>query len=138
MGGGHRGWQVVAVVIAASTVGWWLGSQRNMEYPVARVVEAIDGDTIVVAFPDGHRDTIRILGVDTPETHHPRKPVQCFGPEASEYTRARLEGRRIDDELLERGYARLLVIAPNTAHARTMLSEELDAQRHHRDLWGEC
>jgi micrococcal nuclease len=102
--------------------------------------------------------------VDTPETHHPRKPVQCFGPEAAAYTARRLtgrtvrlefdvegrdaygrqlayvylDGRRFDDELLERGYARLLVIAPNTAHARTMLTEELDAQRRHRGLWGEC
>jgi micrococcal nuclease len=155
---------MIAVVIAASTAGWWLGANRHAGSHEARVVEALDGDTVVVAFADGHQDTIRILGVDTPETHHPRKPVQCFGPEAAEYTRSRLEGRRIeleddvetrdrygrhlayvyldgrrfDDELLERGYARLLVIAPNTAHARTMLSEELGARRHHRGLWGEC
>ena len=100
---------------------------------------AVDGDTIVVAFADGHTDTVRVLGVDTPETHDPRKPVQCFGPEAAAYTAStahrkvvRLEsdvetrdkygrrlayvyvdGRRFDDELLRRGYARLLVIEPN-------------------------
>src|SRR5580765_4570948 len=138
---------VVATALAATSVlGWWLGQARHAASPSARVVRAVDGDTIVVAFADGHTDTIRILGVDTPETHDPRKPVQCFGPEAAEYTRSRLEGRRVElvddverrdrygrhlayvyvggrrfeDDLLERGYARLLVIAPNTAHARTM------------------
>ena len=124
----------------------------------------LDGDTVIVAFADGSTDTVRILGVDTPETHHPRKPVQCFGPEASAYTAARLtgrlvrleddveerdiygrrlayvilDGRRFDDELLRRGYGRLLVIAPNRAHSRAMLAAELDARRHGRGLWSEC
>jgi micrococcal nuclease len=123
----------------------------------------IDGDTIRVA--RGHdSDTVRLLGIDTPETHDPRKPVQCFGPEAASYTDAHLRGRsvqleddvegrdrygrrlayvifdgeRFNDELLRRGYARLLVIEPNGAHARTMLQEELDAKRAGRGLWGEC
>ena len=46
------------------------------------MIEVLDGDTVIVAFADGSTDTVRLLGVDPPETHHPRKPVQCFGPEA--------------------------------------------------------
>ena len=132
--------------------------------PEARVVRAVDGDTLVVAFADGHTDTIRVLGVDTPETHDPRKPVQCFGPEAAAYTARRLTGRVVrlesdvetrdrygrrlayvyldgelfEDELLLRGYARLLVIQPNTAHARTLLTDELAARRDRLGLWGAC
>ena len=49
-----------------------------------------------------------------------------------------LDGERFDDELLRRGFARLLVIDPNRAHAREMLDEELDAEHHHRGLWGAC
>ena len=49
-----------------------------------------------------------------------------------------LDGERFEDELLERGYARLLVIEPNVAHARTMLHEELDARRRRVGLWGAC
>ena len=85
-----------------------------------------------------------MLGVDTPEVVDPRKPVQCFGHEASAFTKARLVGQRVtleldaeprdkygrllayvivdghrfDDELLARGYARFLVIPPNGSHAR--------------------
>ena len=121
----------------------------------------LDGDTIVVARGDA-RDTIRLLGIDTPETHHPTKPVQCYGPEASDYTTARLQGQlvrleddvethdiygrhlayvyldgsRFEDELLTKGYARLLVIEPNHAHARDMLREELDAKRRWRRACG--
>ena len=40
--------------------------------------------------------------------------------------------------IVRRGYARLLVIEPNHAHARTMLREELDAKRAGRGLWSEC
>jgi micrococcal nuclease len=127
------------------------------------VVDVIDGDTIRVA-RGGEADTVRLLGIDTPETHDPRKPVECFGPEAASYTDAHLLGRsvqleadveerdrygrrlayvildgeRFNDVLLRRGYARLLVIEPNGAHARTMLQEELAAKRAGRGLWGEC
>lgn len=155
---------VVAIVIAAASIGGWrLGEARRAATAQWTVVEVLDGDTIRVARGDD-TDTVRLLGIDTPETHHPRKPVECFGPEAAAYTDAHLQGRsveleadiegrdrygrrlayvivdgeRFNDELVSRGYARLLVIEPNRAHARTMLQEELDAKRAGRGLWGEC
>lgn len=48
----------------------------------ATVERVIDGDTIRVR-ARGFQDTVRLIGIDTPETHHPRKGVECFGPEAS-------------------------------------------------------
>jgi micrococcal nuclease len=155
---------VVTVLAATSVLGWWFGDQRRAADTPYRVVQVLDGDTIVVRRAGGPDETIRLLGVDTPETHHPRKPVQCYGPEAAAYTARRLtgrvvrlesdvesrdkygrrlayvyvDGRRYDDELLRLGYARLLVIEPNTAHARTMLADELAARREKRGLWGAC
>lgn len=55
-------------------------------YTVTRVV---DGDTIWVD-RRGMNEKIRLIGVDTPELYDPRKPVQCFGQEASDYTKALL------------------------------------------------
>jgi len=58
------------------------------------VIRAVDGDTIVVERDGlGSRITVRLLGVDTPETHDPRKPVQCYGPEAANFTRTWATGR---------------------------------------------
>lgn len=153
-----------ASVLGASVLGWWLGEVARTAAPTVRVIEVVDGDTIVVAFPDGATDTVRLLGVDTPETKHPTKGVECFGPEASAFTKRRLTGRvvrlesdverrdvygrrlayvylrghRYEDELLRRGYARFLVIPPNDAHGRALLAAELDARRHRRGLWGVC
>ena len=63
------------------------------------VVRVIDGDTIVVApnpFPPSARgDHIRLLGVDTPESVDPTKPVERFGLEAVAFTRRLCEGRRV-------------------------------------------
>ncbi len=57
-----------------------------------RVVERVsDGDTIVL---DGG-EKVRLIGVDTPETVHPRKPVQPFGKEASAFTKRLSEGKRV-------------------------------------------
>ena len=47
----------LAVVAVVSAGGWWLGEQRRTANPQVRVVEVIDGDTIVVAFDDGHTDS---------------------------------------------------------------------------------
>lgn len=59
-----------------------------------RVTEVFDGDTISVDM-NGKREKIRMIGVDTPETHDPRKAVQCFGQRASEFTTKLLLGKEI-------------------------------------------
>ncbi len=46
----------------------------------------VDGDTIAVNM-NGTVETVRMIGVDTPETHKPDTPVQCYGPQASDYTK---------------------------------------------------
>jgi micrococcal nuclease len=58
------------------------------------VDRVIDGDTIVIS-EEGHNETVRLLGIDTPETVDPRKPVQCFGEEASAETKSLLDGREV-------------------------------------------
>lgn len=155
----------MAVLAAASLGGWRLGATRagTGAGGTARVVAVVDGDTVDVAWA-GRRERVRLLGVDTPETVDPHRPVGCYGPEAAAYTRRRLEGQpvrlsfdrqrrdrygrllayvdlgghRFNDELLTGGYARLLVIPPNGLHGRAMLAEELAARSAGRGLWGAC
>jgi micrococcal nuclease len=130
----------------------------------ATVVRVVDGDTIVVSFA-GRTEKVRVLGANTPETVDPRRPVQCFGPQASAYTHTRLPpgtrvtletdvetrdkygrllayvyvgGHRFDDDLLRLGYARLLIIPPNGVHAREMFEEEMHARESRLGLWGAC
>lgn len=133
---------------------------------VATVVEVIDGDTAVVELA-GRRETVRFLGVDTPETKHPDKPIECFGPEAEAFTnsllppgtRVRLERdveardryerllvyvhRMSDDlfvnrELVEQGYADVLFIAPNDAYESMLRAAVSRARAEGRGLWSAC
>lgn len=129
----------------------------------------VDGDTVEISL-GGKVEIVRLLGVDTPETTHRLEDgrvvgdFECFGKEASAFTRSRLlgqtisleldrerrdrysrllayvvlDGRRFNDELLSGGYARLLVIPPNGRHARVMLDAELAARQAGRGLWGHC
>ena len=60
-------------------------------YPITHIN---DGDTIVVDI-DGKNETIRFIGVDTPEVKDPRKPVQCFGEAASAHTKSALTGKSV-------------------------------------------
>ena len=54
-------------------------------------IRVVDGDTIVL---DGN-ERVRLIGVDTPETQDPRKPVQYFGKEAYEFTKNLVEGKKV-------------------------------------------
>src|SRR3989338_4991223 len=67
----------------------------NDTYPVAKV---IDGDTISI-IKDGKAVTLRLSGLDTPETVDPRNPVQCFGKEASEKAKQILTGTSVRIEM---------------------------------------
>lgn len=55
------------------------------------VMKVVDGDTLKLS--DGQ--TVRLIGVDTPETKHPTKPVQYFGKEASAFTKRTAEGKTV-------------------------------------------
>ncbi len=56
-----------------------------------KVVEAVDGDTVVLA----NGEKLRYIGIDTPESVDPRKPVQCFAHEAAERNKQLVEGKEI-------------------------------------------
>ncbi len=131
------------------------------------VIERVtDGDTVVVRIA-GRRETVRLLGIDTPETVAARRPVGCFGPQASARTaallppgtRVRLErdveprdayGRllaylhRLPDglfvnlSLVADGYADVLRFPPNTTHADALEAARADARRRGAGLWGAC
>ena len=68
------------------------GQSAVQYYPVVKVV---DGDTIDVAM-NGQKERVRLLGVNTPETVDPRKPVQCYGPQASAVAKQELTGVSVD------------------------------------------
>ena len=55
------------------------------------VIRVVDGDTIIL---DGE-EKVRLIGVDTPETKHPKKPVQYYGKEASAFTKKLCEGKTV-------------------------------------------
>jgi micrococcal nuclease len=131
----------------------------------ATVVRAVDGDTLVANI-GGVEETIRLIGVDTPETKHPTKPVECFGYEASGYTTTHLtpgqqifiefdserrdhygrylayvwldQGQMLNQLLVREGYARPLTIRPNTRYAAIFDSLAAAAQAESRGLWGAC
>jgi micrococcal nuclease len=129
----------------------------------AEVVRVVDGDTFEARI-DGAVEDVRLIGVDTPETVKPDTPVQCFGPQASRFAHAQLEGRTVrlvfgeerrdvygrllayafldermvNAELVRRGLARTLTIPPNDRFAERFARLEREAARAGRGLWGVC
>jgi len=171
----RRAITILAPVLAAVFVGTIVVSVwivRPIVHPVEwyaaepTVVTVIDGDTVDVRIA---RRTVRVrlIGIDTPETKDPRKPVQCFGREASErtaellprgtivrleldreefdafgrtlaYVHRDIDGVFVNLELAREGFADVLSIAPNTAHADAIRAAVDDAERLGLGLWGAC
>lgn len=129
------------------------------------VLSATDGDTLQVRI-EGKEETVRLLGVDTPETKDPRKSVQCFGKAASAYTRSLVTGRAVklisdpmqtdrdkydrllryvefedgtslNERLVYEGYAFAYEAYPDTRLAY-FKQLEADAKAKKRGLWGSC
>jgi micrococcal nuclease len=78
---------VIAVVISQS--GWLKDGGQKLQQNdpgLYTINHYVDGDTIAVNM-NGSVETIRFIGVDTPETHKPNTPVQCYGPEAAAHTK---------------------------------------------------
>lgn len=76
-------------------------------WEIAKVTRVIDGDTIELE----NKDKVRYIGIDAPETVDPRKPVQCFGKEATEENKRLVEGKmvRLEKDVTDKDkYGRLL------------------------------
>jgi micrococcal nuclease len=69
----------------------WVAGAAAQSSPTCLVTRVVDGDTVVVE----RVGTVRLIGVDTPETVDPRRPVQRFGKEASDFTRRLAQGTRV-------------------------------------------
>ena len=77
---------MIAAVLVVIAVSHGCGDGDDSDEPSgpvsARVTHVVDGDTIDVRMADGDEETVRYIGIDTPETVKPDTPVQCGGPEA--------------------------------------------------------
>lgn len=136
-------------------------AQQNMPKRItAKVVETIDGDTIKVSI-NGTTETVRFLLIDTPETKHPSKPVQPFGPEASKFTADLLNGKKVDlekdiserdkygrllfyvyvdgksvqEQLLEKGLARVAIYPPDVKYVDQYRVIQDKAQKGGIGIW---
>ena len=130
-----------------------------------RVSEFIDGDTIAVDM-NGTIEIIRMIGIDTPETHRPNTPVQRYGPQAADYTerligksRVRLQadpintnrdrynrllryvylpdGTLVENKLISGGYGFAYTQFP-FQKATEFENLENQAKQAKRGLWGAC
>jgi micrococcal nuclease len=137
-----------------------------MTKPLRLVVRVVDGDTIDVAV-GGTRERVRLLGIDTPETVHPYKPVQCYGKQASAKVTALLLGKRVRLEgdrgqgnrdhygrllryvrmpsgtnlnryLVATGYAREYTYGSPYRYQASFKAAERQARGAGRGLWGAC
>ncbi|WP_273845356.1 thermonuclease family protein [Rubrobacter calidifluminis] len=130
---------------------------------VVTVTRVVDGDTIYVSpAVDGLTD-VRLIGVDTPETHKPGTPVQPYGPQAAQFTTSHLAGRKValetdvekvdpydrllayvwtspntmfNEVLLKEGYAQLATFPPNVKYVERFREDQAEARAAGRGLWG--
>jgi micrococcal nuclease len=127
----------------------------------ASVINVVDGDTIDVLI-GGREFRVRYIGIDTPETVDPQRPVECFGREASERNRELVEdmtvglerdvsetdrfgrllryiwvnGAMANATLVEEGYASASTFPPDVRYAERFAALETQARAHKRGLWG--
>lgn len=122
------------------------------------VAKVIDGDTIKLA----NGEKARYIGIDTPETKHPKKAVQYFGKEAYEANKKLVEGKKVRLEfdvqptdkygrllayvyvddifvnawLVENGYAQVATYPPNVKYQELFSKLQREARENNRGLWG--
>ncbi len=166
------------ITLGLGLIGLAIGAlqQHNIVAPIATlaeknqpglysVVEFTDGDTITVNM-DGTKEKVRFIGVDTPETHDPRKAVQCFGLAAATFTKTilgtnkvRLEadpqntnrdrysrllryvylpdGRLVNAEIIKQGYGFAYTSFP-FEKLEEFKNYQTEAQAKKLGLWGSC
>ncbi len=174
----HKQWAGVAIALIVALFslgqqrGWWgTAPQRAVQGAVSvqpgqyTINHFIDGDTIAVNM-NGKAESVRMIGVDTPETHKPNTPVQCYGPAAAAFTKnligtqaVRLvadpkstdrdrynrllryvylpDGRMVETTLIAGGYGFAYTEFPFTK-SDEFVQDQDQAKAAAKGLWGNC
>lgn len=168
----HRLWAAVLLIGVFYAWHWqpaWIERTRlfalENQPGLYSVTRFVDGDTIAVNM-NSREETIRFIGVDTPETHKPNTPVQCYGPQAAAFTRqvignqsvrlaadpwstdrdryGRLlryvylpDGTDVNELLIKDGYGFYYPYFPFTKSGAFRSSEQA-AVAAHKGLWSKC
>jgi endonuclease YncB( thermonuclease family) len=167
---------ILAVLISVVVLAGLMLSKTNLANKITRSVNVsqpgyysinhfVDGDTIAVNM-DGQVETVRMIGIDTPETHKPNTPVQCYGEAAASYTKQLIgsnsvrlqadpintnrdrygrllryvylpDGRMVETELIKNGYAFSYTQFP-FEKKDDFNQLEMQAKDGAVGLWGKC
>lgn len=164
-------WWVVFILLVVISA-YFTFKLSNLDHKISsnqpglyKVTQFDDGDTIEVDM-NGTTETIRFIGVDTPETHKPNTPVQCYGPEASVYTKQLIgnqkvrlqadplntnrdrygrllryiylpDGTLVEKKLIEQGYGFAYIYFP-LSKAEEFKAYEQTAKKAKLGLWAAC
>jgi endonuclease YncB( thermonuclease family) len=165
---------IVAVVLTAcagETTGGVSGSAGGASEPTPaqqtsyNVVQVVDGDTIKVK-DDGTTEGLRLIGIDAPESHHPTKPDECFGAEATKHLTKLIGAHKVtlqadpsqDDrdkydrllryvfvgkvninkKMITDGYATEYTYDQPYKYRDSFVAAEKSAKAHNRGLWKAC
>jgi len=127
---------------------------------VGTVDRIIDGDTIRVRIGD-RVETVRYIGMDTPETVHPTRGIEPYGLAASAFNQILVEGKQVwleldveprdlygrllayvytdslfvNAELIRQGYAQVMTVPPNVRHVEEFIRLQREARRAGEGLW---
>ncbi|HEY8583369.1 MAG TPA: thermonuclease family protein [Capillimicrobium sp.] len=158
----------IAVLVVAILFAGRIAAERDDRAPdgvEATVTRVVDGDTVHVEL-DGADETVRYIGVDTPESVKPGAPVECFAKLASARNAELVDGEEVtlrfdaerrdrfgrllayvyrgrdglfvNERLVREGYARTLTVAPNVRHADRFARLAAEAREAGRGLWRAC
>ena len=160
---------VLVVVLTYGLQQGWFGSAGQVaevnQPGLYTIAHFVDGDTIAVNM-NGKVEKVRFVGVDTPETHKPNTPVQCYGPAAAAYTKTIIgshqvrlvsdelstdrdrynrllryvylpDGTLVNEKLIQNGYGFYYPYFPFSKSAQ-FEADEKGAIAANKGLWGNC
>lgn len=165
---------LILLIIAITGLATYLSNSPKTRYKIPKinpdeayqVANVLDGDTFEIKIGKKNQ-TVRMLGVDTPETVDPRKPVQCYGKEASDETKSilshyavtlkmdktqsmtdkfgrllayvyREDGLFMNEFLLKNGLAREYTYSKPYMFQKEFKAFEMAAKEEKAGLWKKC
>ncbi len=130
------------------------------DFEISKVIDVIDGDTVIIETGE----SVRYIGIDTPETVYPGKPVDCYGNEATKRNIELVQGKYVllekdiedldkfgrllryvytidsfvNKRLVGEGYAYSYYFPPDLKHFSVLANTEIEAIKNNVGLWKNC